>query len=105
MQIGLLDDVFYEIINLLLGLVAAKISRLHRYSLHRVIAANVPADKAGRRQTTRATDPPIEEAASQMASGGFLAVDHPRSAEPVDEHGEARGPEGLLEWHGYLSPF
>src|SRR5690606_1283122 len=31
----------------------------------------------------------------------FLAVDHPRNAELVDQHGEARGPEGLFVRHLY----
>jgi hypothetical protein len=32
-------------------------------------------------------------------SGRFLAIDHPRDAELIDEHAKAGGPEGFLQRH------
>src|SRR5262245_17315721 len=31
--------------------------------------------------------------------GGFRTIDHPRYAEPIHEHAEQSGPEGLFEGH------
>src|SRR4029077_20886637 len=38
---------------------------------------------------------------SVVACGGtsLLAINHPRYAESIDNHTEARRPEGLLQWH------